>query len=191
MLSESAAPAVICAVVTTATCPWLAEITPVTSAGGLDGVVVEELPHASLMVITQPASNASAASSVKLRRVNSRDSSTGRLRLDIRPPVETCRGLTEARWLPSGIRNGACAPASRTDVYTWKSPRSAQHSSSRPTGELRRSKPAPIICKCDPSKRRDRPHSWPRSRAGGCSRVSERTRSLCSCPSNTRVARTC
>ena len=105
MLSESALPAVICAVVTTATCPWFAEITPFTSAGGFDGVVGESLPHASLIVITQPASKASAALSVKSRR-GCCDYWTAMVRCDMGSPVTPIGAGKTVADSPLGRRSG-------------------------------------------------------------------------------------
>src|SRR5262245_48250352 len=60
---------------------------PVTSVGGGSLGLVELLPQPSLIVMTQPASSASAASSVNSRRVGNDDCSNEPARLDIAPSL--------------------------------------------------------------------------------------------------------
>ena len=97
----------ICAAVTVTVCPWLADTVPLMSAVaglGLAGLAFLLPPQAmSLIVITQPASNASAASNVNSRRVTAVDSLTDCMSSDMNT---SGRDLLPARAWPMAFRSG-------------------------------------------------------------------------------------
>src|SRR5262245_1214729 len=100
MLTAMAAPAVICAPEIVAAWPRWADTTPVTSAGAALGVevgLVELLLQASLTVMTQPASSASAASSVNSRRVGNELGSNASARSDMTPSISAVDAGFSAR----------------------------------------------------------------------------------------------
>src|SRR5262245_19232595 len=78
---------------------------PVTSVGGGPLGVVELLPQPSLIVMAQPASSASAASSVNSRRVSNEPGSNGSTRSDIESSLSgvVTQSLLDARMTDDGV----------------------------------------------------------------------------------------